>query len=71
MPGPGVVGVLHLVSEPTLVVTWTCASQRRMHVARRGTCDDTERMPRGDFPVLGLSDEDIDLLAGDECDILV
>jgi hypothetical protein len=53
------------------VVTWTCASQRRMHVASRGTCDDTERIPRGDSPVLGLSDEDIDLLAGDECDMLV
>jgi hypothetical protein len=43
-PSHGVVGVLHLVSEPTLAVTRTCAGQVRGHVARRGTWVDTERM---------------------------
>jgi hypothetical protein len=36
-PNHGVVGVLHLVSEPTLVVTRACAGQVCGHVARRCT----------------------------------
>jgi hypothetical protein len=40
----GVVGVLHLVLEPTLEVTRACAGQGRRHVARRGTWVGTGRM---------------------------
>jgi hypothetical protein len=40
----GVVGVLHLVSEPTLAVTRACAGQVCGHVARRGTWVGTGRM---------------------------
>jgi hypothetical protein len=36
--------MLHLVSEPTLVVTRACADQVRGHVTRRGTWVDTRRM---------------------------
>jgi hypothetical protein len=43
-PSHGVVGVLHLVSEPTLLVTRACAGQGRGHVARRGTWVGTGRI---------------------------
>jgi hypothetical protein len=43
-PGHRVVGVLHLVSEPTLAVTRACAGQMCGHVARRGTWVGTGRM---------------------------
>jgi hypothetical protein len=43
-PTMRVVGVLHLVSEPTLVVTRACAGYVRGHVAHRGTWVGTRRM---------------------------
>jgi hypothetical protein len=43
-PDHGVAGVLHLISEPTLAVTWACAGQVHGHVARRGTWVSTGRM---------------------------
>jgi hypothetical protein len=52
LPGHGVAGVLHLVSEPSLTATRVCAGQVRGHVTRRGTCASTGRMDvskRGSF----------------------
>jgi hypothetical protein len=52
MPGHGMAGVLHLVSEPTLAVTRACVGQVCGHVARRGTWVGTGRMDmsnRGSF----------------------
>jgi hypothetical protein len=39
-----VVGVLHLVSEPTLAVTWACEGQVCGHVTRCGIWVGTGRM---------------------------
>jgi hypothetical protein len=40
-PSHGVVGVLHLVSELTLAVTWACVGQGRGHGVHHGTCAGT------------------------------
>ena len=69
----GVVGVLHLVSEPTLAgCTGVCGSEARTcgpswHMCRHWM---HRRVPTGEVPGLGLIDEGVDLLRGDECDIL-
>jgi hypothetical protein len=43
-PDHRVTGMLHLVSEPSLAVTWVWADQGRGHVAHHNTWVGTERM---------------------------
>ena len=67
--------MLHLVSEPTLTATRACAGQGRRHVPALRCADicwhwTHGRVPKGEVPGLGLIDEGVDLLRGDECDIL-
>src|SRR5664279_4789702 len=77
----GWAGVLHLVSEPTLAVTQACAGQGRGHVGHGSAlrCADMwnmcrhwthGRVPRGEVPGLGLTDEGVGLLRGCVCEIL-
>jgi hypothetical protein len=71
----GVDGVLQMVLEPTLTVSWACGLGVRAYVswhmwARSGHMAwhmmtlDTQTWPSGDVPGLGLTDEDVDLLRG-------
>jgi hypothetical protein len=39
-------------------------------IVAHGSALDAWTCPRGEVPGLGLTDEDVDLLRGDECDIL-
>jgi hypothetical protein len=73
-------GVLQMVSELTLTVSQARMSQLRRIRWRTGPLGETwygtmpvldiQTWPRGDVPGLGLTDEDIGLLRGVDCDIL-
>jgi hypothetical protein len=78
MPKPGVVGVLHLVSYPTFVVTrvrgsgmWSMAGVVRRGT-RHGTCAGTGRQtfPNRGSSYLGFDRRGRRSSNGDECDIV-
>ena len=77
--GPRVDRVLQVVSKPTLAVSGACvvwgSGIWRMwawsgHMAWHMTTLDIQTWPRGEVPGLGLTDEDVGLLRGVDCDIL-
>jgi hypothetical protein len=73
--------VLQVVSEPTLAVSWACVARGFGYMAHdicgprvvtwhHMTTLDIQTWPRGEVPGLGLTDEDVGLLRGVDCDIL-